>query len=281
MKHLAFLTLATIATPAYAQPATAPQAAPTNEPVGTDQSPGSAEPPPIAHDHPADRYFDPKAMAAAMAATMAPAPRYTQVRLDLAEVQFRNGQNGYRWEGEAWTGDLNRFIFRSKGEGTTAQHLDSAELQGIYSRALDPWWNVQAGIRQDIRPTPARSYATIGIEGMAPYKFDVLIAAFVSDKGHLTGRIEASVDERITQHWVLQPRMEFDVAAQDRPDQGLGHGLDNAEISLRLRYEITRQFAPYIGLSYSLATGKTADYLRAAGQSPQQRSIVLGIRSWL
>ena len=164
MKRLALFVLTAIATPACAQamdpsmpgmdmgshaahsapvaptapaakqasPATQTQGqATTNEAVGTDQSPGSAEPPPVAHDLPAARYYDPKAMAAAKMAMMNPqaAASYSQVRLDLAEYQFRNGRDGYRWEGEAWTGDLNRLVFRSKGEGSIGQRLDSAELQ--------------------------------------------------------------------------------------------------------------------------------------------------------
>jgi copper resistance protein B len=306
MKRLACLALATIATPAFAQamdpsmpgmdmgPQAAPKPAPppaspalqtpavaaTNQPVGTDQSPGSAAPPPVAHDHPADQYYDPGAMATAAAATMAPAPGYSQVRLDLAEYQFRNGRDGYRWEGEAWTGELDRFVFRSKGEGSIGQRLDTAELQAVYSRALDPWWNLQVGVRQDIRPIPARSYATVGIEGLAPYKFDLLVAAFLSDKGQFTARIETTVDERLTRRFVLQPRMELDFSAQDMPAQRLGSGLNNAELGLRLRYEITRQLAPYVGFSCTWTAGKTADYVRAAGDSPHQRSLVIGIRSW-
>ena len=282
MQRLALFALATLATPATTVPATAQSQAPSAEddPKGTDQAPGSAEPPPVAHDRPADRYFDPHAMAAAQAASMGPAPGYSQMRVDLAEYQVRNGHDGYRWEGEAWTGDLNRFVLRSKGEGTTRQGLDSAELQALYSRALDPRWNLEVGVRQDIRPNPARSYATIGIEGLAPYKIDVLFAAFVSDKGQLTARIETSFDERLTQRLVLQPRMELDMSAQDMPAQRLGAGLNNAELGIRLRYEITRQFAPYIGFSCNWGTGKTADAMRAAGDSPHQRGIVTGLRSW-
>jgi copper resistance protein B len=307
MKRLVLLACITVATPAFAQamdpampgmdmgahtappvPAHSPQPATTDqgtpapgEPTGTDQSPGSAEPPPVAHDRPADRYFDPQAMAEAEMAMMhPPAPSYSQLRLDLAEYQFRNGHDGYRWEGEAWTGDLNRFAMRSRGEGSAGGRLDSAELQAVYARALDPWWNLAVGVRQDIRPTPTRSYATIGVEGLAPYKFDVLAAAFLSDKGQLTARLETTFDERLTHRLVLQPRMELNFSAQDMPAERLGDSLNHAELGLRLRYEITRQFAPYVGLSYTWATGKTADYVRAAGDSPHQRSIVLGIRSW-
>lgn len=298
--------LAVIATPAFAQamdsmpgmkmgpgikmePATTmppgmdmgnqPAPAATPSALGTDQSPGTAAPPPVAPGSAAGRYFGPTAMAAATAAMMAPPPGYSQVRIDLAEFQVHDGHDGYRWEGEAWTGDLNRFVLRSEGEGSN-RHLDSAEVQALYSRALDPWWNLQIGVREDIRPTPARTYATIGIEGLAPYKFDVLVAAFVSDRGQLTGRIETSVDERLTRHLILQPRVELNFSAQDMPAQRLGAGLDTAELGLRLRYEITRKIAPYVGFSFTQAAGKTADYLRAGGDSAQQRSLVIGIRSW-
>lgn len=251
------------------------------EPSGTDQSPGSAAPPPIAHDRPADRYYDPQAMAASENAMMHPkAASYAQARLDLAEYQFANGRDGYRWEGEAWVGDLNRFVARLRGEGRVGERLENAEVQAVYSDALDPWWNLQVGIRQDIRPTPARSYASLGIEGLAPYKFDVLAAAFLSDKGQLTGRLEASFDERITRRLVLQPRAEFDLSAQDMPAQRLGSGLNSAELGLRLRYEVSRKFAPYIGFSCTWAAGKTADYIRAAGDDPHQRSLVIGFKGW-
>jgi copper resistance protein B len=269
MKWLYLIALA-LAQPAYAQ----------TGPVGTDQSPGSAAPPAIAHDRAADRYFDPKAMATAQAAMMAFAPGYSQIRMDIAEYQFRKGRDGYRWEGEAWTGDLNRLMLRSKGEGSFGHGIESAEFQGLYSRALDPWWNVQVGVRQDIRPTPARSYATIGIEGLAPYKFDVLAAAYISDKGQWTGRIEATFDERLTRRLVLRPRVELNFSAQDSPMQRLGAGLNNAELGLRLHYEIRRQLSPYVGISHHRATGKTAQYSRSAGDAPQQSSIVMGVRSW-
>lgn len=268
-----------------AAPAVAPTPADTSAPehaTGTDQAPGNAAAPAVAHDSPADRYFDSQAMAIAHAAMIDAhgAPAYSQMRINLAEVQLRSGHTGYRWEGEAWTGDFNRFVLRSKGEGVFRQGIENAQLEALYSRALDPWWNVQVGLRQDIRPTPARTHAMIGIEGLAPYKFGVMAAAYLSDKGQITATLEASVDERLTQHLILQPRLEFAFSAQDMPAQRLGDSLTTAELGLRLRYEITRQFAPYIGVSWGWAMGKTAQYRRADGQAPQQRSFVIGIRSW-
>lgn len=301
MQRFLPLALALLSSPAFAQDpppqpmdampgmdmnAPAQEATPSAEPVGTDQSPGSAAPPPVAQDHPADRYYDPQAMAAAETALMNPkAANYARAMIDIAEYRFspRHGGRGggdYTWEGEAWAGDLNRFVLRSYGEGIASHNLESSEIQALYSRAINPWWNLQLGVRQDIRPTPARTWATLGIEGLAPYGFDVLADTFLSDKGQVTGRIEVSFDERITQRLVLQPRAELNVSVADMPDQRLGSGLDTAELGVRLRYEIARQFAPYVGLDWTLAAGRTADYLRASGESANPGGVVVGLHGW-
>lgn len=252
------------------------------EPVGTDQSPGSAEPPPIARDRPADHYYDPAQMAEAEAAAMGAhgSASYAQVLFDLAEYQVRDGKDGYRWEGEAWMGDLNRAVFRSEGEGTFDEGIEHAEFQLLYSRALDPWWNLQVGVRQDLGPKPDRTHAVIGIEGLAPYFFHVTAAAFLSHKGDVTGRVEASYDQRLTQRLILQPRVEFDLSAQDMPELRTGSGLAQAELGLRLRYEISREFAPYIGVNWTWKAGKTADYARIDGRDTIDRAAVAGVRFW-
>lgn len=256
-----------------------------DEPKGTDQAPGSAEPPPVAHDLAANRYWDPAAMAKAEMAMMDPrsAPTFSAMRIDLAEYQLglgkSSGGDGYRWEGEGWVGDVNRLVLRTRGEGSVSGRLDQAELEGAYSRAISPWWNLQVGFRQDIRPTPSRTHAMLAVEGLAPYKFDVLAGLFLSDKGQLTARFEGTVDERITRRLVLQPRGEIDLSAQDMSAQRLGAGLTSAELGLRLRYEMTRKFAPYVGVSWTWASGRTADYRRIDGESTAARAIVLGIKS--
>jgi copper resistance protein B len=268
--------------PGMGASAPAPADSPSGEPTGTDQPPGSAEPPPVAHDHPGDRYWNPADMRTAEEAEMNPRPpRYAKLLFDLAEYQFRNGHDGYRWEGEAWVGDLDRFVIKSKGEGTVGEGLDHAELQALYSKALDPWWNLQVGVRQDFRPRPARTWATLGLEGIAPYLFEVEAAAFLSDEGELTGRLEVIHDDRITQRLILQSRVEFDLAAQDMPDQRIGSGLSTAELGLRLRYQIRPKFAPYVGVSWTWAAGTTAEYARADGRDTVDRSLVAGIYFWL
>ena len=234
-------------------------------------------------DHYADRQFPPAEMALARRKMMAEEGGQTlsQVMFNLAEVQVRQGRDGYRWDGEAWFGgDINRLTIKSEGEGVFRRGVESAEIQALYSRAIGPYFNLQAGIRHDFQPSPSRTYATIGFEGLAPYWFEVEGAAFLSDKGDVLGRLEGYYDQRLTQRLVLQPRVELNLSAQDIPENRIGSGLVDAELGLRLRYEITRQFAPYIGVSYEAKTGKTADYARADGEDPTTTSLVAGVRIW-
>lgn len=250
---------------------------------GTDLPAGNAPPPPVPTDLAADRSFPPSVMAEARAAFEHEqgGQNFHQVLFNLAEIQIRNGRDGYRWDGEGWFGgDINRLVVKSEGEGTFREGVDSAEVQALYSRAIGPYFNLQAGIRHDFQPSPTRTYATVGVEGLAPYMFDTEAALFLSNKGDLLGRLEGWYDERITQRLVLQPRVEFNLSAQDVPEDRLGAGLTDAELGLRLRYEISRQFAPYVGISYETKAGRTADFARADGQDVHATSLVLGIRTW-
>ena len=169
---------------------------------------------------------------------------------------------------------------KTEGEGEFGREIESAEVQALYSRAIGPYFNLQGGVRQDLGPSPKRTYATVGFEGLAPYMFEVEGALFLSTKGDLLGRLEGYYDQRITQRLVLQPRVEFNLAAQDVPENGIGRGLTDAELGLRLRYEIRRQFAPYVGVSYLAQTGRTADFTRAQGKDPTTTSFVAGVRVW-
>ena len=250
--------------------------------VGTDAKPGNAPPPPIDHGRASDRYFGAAAMAAAEATMMRAhgSSTYGKLTFDLAEYRFRNGRDGYHWEAEGWIGDLDRFVIKSKGGGVFNEGLEHGEVQALYAKALDPWWNLQAGVRQDLAPGPVRTHATVGIEGRAPYQFEVQAAAFLSHKGEVTARVEGSYDQRITQRLILQPRAEIDFSAQDIADYHLGSGVTSAELALRLRYEIRREFAPYIGVAWTWLAGGTADIARAEGHDPSERSLVAGVRIW-
>jgi copper resistance protein B len=253
------------------------------EQTGTALAAGNAPAPAPPMDHYADRQFAPGDMARARHDMMfdAGGKPFYQVIFNLAEYQARQGRDGYRWDGEAWFGgDINRLWLKSEGEGALREGVESAEVQALYSRAVAPYFNLQAGVRHDFQPSPNRTYATVGFEGLSPYMFEVEGALFLSSKGDLLGRLEGYYDQRITQRLILQPRVELNLAAQDVPENRLGAGLTDAELGLRLRYEIRRQFAPYVGVSYVAQTGRTADFTRAEGKDPSTTSFVAGVRVW-
>lgn len=206
---------------------------------------------------------------------------FSQVMFNLAEYQAHKGGDGFRWDGEGWFGgDINRLVVKSEGSGAFGEGVEDAEIQALYARAIGPYFNLQAGIRYDFKPNPSRTYATIGFEGLAPYWFEVEGALFVSDKGDVLGRLEGYYDQRITQRWILQPRAELNFAAQDVPETGIGSGLSDVELGLRLRYEIAREFAPYIGVSWDRRIGDTARFARAEGEDVEATSFVVGVRAW-
>lgn len=206
---------------------------------------------------------------------------FHQVMLNLAEVAVRNGRDGYRWDGEAWFGgDINRLVLKSEGEGRFGERLDEAEVQALYARAVGPYENIQIGLRQDLGAGARRTYASVGFEALAPYWFDVEATAFLSDKGELFGRAEAYVDQRLTNWWVLQPRVEVELSAQDVPALRLGTGVTRAEAGLRLRYEWKREFAPYVGVSWERRFGDTARLARADGEGTGGFALVAGVRAW-
>lgn len=199
---------------------------------------------------------------------------------DRVEYRAREGADGYLWDVQGYYGgDINKFWFKSEGEGSFGEPIEGAEVQALWSRAIAPFFDFQAGVRQDLTG-PERTHAVIGIQGIAPYKFEVDAAAFISSKGDVTARIEGELDQRITQRLILQPRAELALSAQDIPELGVGAGIDRIEAGLRLRYEFAREFAPYIGVSQEWRIGDSAAYARAAGEDPSVTNYVVGVRFW-
>lgn len=199
---------------------------------------------------------------------------------DRAEYRAREGGDGYLWDVQGYYGgDLDKFWFKSEGEGTFGESSESAEIQGLWSHAIGPWWDLQAGVRQDLTG-PERTHAVLGVQGLAPYMFEVDAAAFLSTKGDLTARVEAELDQRITQRLILQPRAEVNLSAQDIPELGVGAGLDSVELGLRLRYEFVREFAPYVGIEQEWKVGQSGGYARLAGEDPSVTNYVVGVRFW-
>lgn len=199
---------------------------------------------------------------------------------DRVEYRARAGGDGYAWDVQgSYGGDLDKLWFKTEGEGSFGEDPEAAEAQALWSHAIAPWFDLQAGVRQDLAG-PRRTHAVIGVQGLAPYQFEIDAAAFLSTKGDLTARIEGEIDQRLTQRLILQPRAELALAAQDIPEKGIGAGLDRLELGLRLRYELAREFAPYLGVSQEWRLGESADFARAAGEDPDVTSFVAGVRFW-
>lgn len=233
--------------------------------------------------HAADAVYGAAEMAEARARETAEhgGTRTYKVMIDQLETQIRKGSDGYYWEALAWYGgDINKLWITTEGEGNFGDRPEKAEIQILYSRALNPWFNLQTGLRHDFRPDPERSHLVLGIEGLAPYWFEVTGAVFLSNQGEFTARFEGEYDQRLTRRLILQPRVEFNLAAQNVPEIGVGSGLVNVETSLRLRYEFIPEFAPYIGVGYERAFGNTADIVRGAGEDVGGWSLLLGVRAW-
>jgi len=200
--------------------------------------------------------------------------------VDQLETRVKNGHDGYFLNAEGWYGgDIDKLWLKTEIEGEYGRKPEQAELQALWSHAINPWFNLQTGVRLDAEPR-TRGRLAVGVEGLAPYWLELDAAAFLSDKGDVTARIEAEHDMRITQKLVLQPRAEFDFALQDIPSERVGSGLSKVELGTRLRYQFVPNFAPYIGVVYERAIGDTARFLRADGDDPGGLQFTVGLRTW-
>jgi copper resistance protein B len=207
-------------------------------------------------------------------------PFNRRVLLDRLEVREADGGDALSWDLNAWAGrSLNRVWLRSEGErrsGTT----ERAELQALWGRGFAPWWEFVAGLRQDFRPGSDQTWAAIGVQGLAPYRFEVEATAFVGEGGQAAARFEVEYELLMTQRLILEPSIELDWHARDDTARGVGSGLSSAEIGLRLRYEIRREIAPYAGIVREHTFGGTADLVRANGGERADTRFVAGIRLW-
>ncbi|WP_330901894.1 copper resistance protein B [Sphingopyxis jiangsuensis] len=207
--------------------------------------------------------------------------KFSKLMIDEAEWRAGQGSDGYAWDAEAWIGgDIDRLVLKSEGEGAFGGDFEGGEAQALWSHAIGPYFDVQAGVRQDFGPGASPTHAVLGIEGLAPYWFEVEGALFVSHKGDVTARFEASYDQRITQRLIAQPMAEADFAMQNVTETGVGAGLSSIELGLRLRYEFVREFAPYVGVVWERKIGRTARLARSAGEDASRPSFVAGVRFW-
>jgi copper resistance protein B len=188
---------------------------------------------------------------------------------------------GLQWEGQGWVGtDLNKLWLRSEGERDGDGRTEAADLEVLYGRAIAPWWDVVAGLRHDFQPGGSQDFAAIGIVGLAPYKFEVEATAYIGESGQTAARVEAEYETLLTNRLILQPLVELNFYGKNDAERAIGSGLSTAEVGLRLRYEITRRFAPYVGVEAERAFGRTADFRREHGEGVDDARLVAGIRIW-
>jgi copper resistance protein B len=269
--------------PAEQQPAADPHA---GHRMGSAPQPPEAPPPPAAlagPEHAADTVYDPQRMAASreeMRRMHGDMPAY-RFFIERAETRIRDGRYGYVIDGQAWYGgDIDKVWFKGEVEGAWGENPEHAEIQALWSHAIDPWFDLQTGVRYDPQPGPDRAHLVLGVQGLAPYWWEVDGALFLSNKGEITARAEAEYDLRITQKLILQPRGELDFSLQDIPELGIGAGLSQAAIGARLRYQVSPLVAPYVGVEYERALGDTADFRRDEGEDAGGWNLLAGIRFW-
>lgn len=232
----------------------------------------------------ADEYWDPAAMAAARRAVQKEhgGSKTYFVQVDRLEYRSNEGEPVFLWDAQGWWGgDRNKLWLKTEGEYSfDVDAFEEAELQALWSHAFTRYFDVQAGVRHDFAPGGDRTFGVLGVQGLAPYWFEVDAAVFVSDDGDVSARVEAEYELLLTQRLILQPRTELNFAVQDVAEYGVGSGLSTVELGARLRYEIKREFAPYVGVDWTRSVGETADFVRADGGDPSSISFIAGVRLW-
>lgn len=207
-------------------------------------------------------------------------PLLFKVMIDKLEWRAADGPDPIVWDADAWLGkDLNKLWLKTEGEyadGTT----EAAYGELLYSRAVAPFWDLQVGMRRDLRPNPERDWLAIGVRGLAPYWFDLDATLYAGGNGAVAGRLNAEYEFMLTQRWILSPELEANYYGADDPQRGIGAGISDLELGLRLRYEIRRECAPYIGVNWEEKFGDTADFARDHGEPTSDVQFVAGVRAW-
>ena len=214
--------------------------------------------------------------------SMEHAPAFNSLVLfDHLEAWNNARGNGQSWATQAWFGgDINRLWLRSEGQRED-RHLRDWSLDALYGHAISPWWDVVAGVRHDNDGnSPGLTRAAIGVQGLAPYKFEFSATAYIGGARKAELTVETEYDMLLTNRLILQPALEASIAADDDPHRGVGSGLGHVEAGLRLRYEITRRFAPYVGFVHERRFGRTASLHRDAGDDVRDSHWVAGVRFW-
>ena len=212
--------------------------------------------------------------------------RFRSFLVNQLEYQMNEGDDTLGWDAVGWYGgDYNRLWLKTEGEWrTSGERGGEAEVQALYGRLIAPFWDFQVGLRYDQLSGAgfdrSRGFAVIGLQWLAPYRFELEPALFISQDGDLSARLTATYDLLLTPRLILQPRLDLDAAVQSAEKFGVGEGVNSLGLGLRLRYEITREFAPYIGVQWRQQFGETADLARRGGGRADDIAVVFGVRLW-
>lgn len=207
---------------------------------------------------------------------------FAHVLLDQFEGRTNGPDNELRWDGEAWVGtDMNKLWLKSEGFSTNTTVSDG-DHEALYDRPIPHmrYFDAQAGVRADLDSGPRRAWAAVGIEGLAPYFFQFAPTFYIRDGGNVAGRVTGSYDLLLTQRWIVQPEAELNFYNKDDPARQIGSGLSDLDTGVRLRYEISRKFGPYVGFAYNGKYGNTASYARQVGETTSDPRFVFGLRLW-
>ena len=184
------------------------------------------------------------------------------------------------WETKAWVGrSFDRLWLRSEGERSGGR-LEHAQAELLWGHAFHPWWDLMVGIRHDFAPGASKDWLAIGVQGLAPYKFETQATAYLAGDGRIAATFEAEYELLLTNRLILQPLVEAKLYSRTDAARGTGAGLDSLEAGLRLRYEIRREFAPYVGWVWQRRYGDGADLARAHGEPVEDGRLVAGLRVW-
>lgn len=205
---------------------------------------------------------------------------FHQVLLDQLELTHSRRGSGMAWDLQAWVGrDYGRLWLKSEG-ARQGGHTEDGRLEVLWSRPVAAFWDLQAGVRHDFGAGPTRDWLALGVEGLAPYLFDVEATAYAGASGRAALRLDTKYDLALTQRTWLTPRLEANLYSRADRERGLGAGLSDLGFGLRLRHEFRPEFAPYVGVAWSHRFGGTAAQARASGAPVTERQWVAGVRVW-
>jgi copper resistance protein B len=198
----------------------------------------------------------------------------------LERTRSTSGDYATAWEAEGWWGtDINRLWVKTEGE-RGSEGTQDGRLEALWSHAWTSFWDGQLGVRQDFGQGPSRQWAAFGVEGLAPYWLETQATLYVGEQGRTAARFEASYELRLTQRLILQPKLELNIYGKDDPQRSITSGLSDMEAGLRLRYEFSRKFAPFIGVNWTRRFGNSDGVPGATDLHARETTWVAGVRLW-